>query len=471
MPDDTSQDVLVVGGGLAGLASAAALADAGLAVTVLEAKSRPGGRATSFVDPRTGELIDNCQHVSMGCCTSFDAFCRLVGIDDLMRTQNELYFIARDGVINRFAASYLPAPLHLAPALRRLSYLDKYAVRSIARALRSLVRETESDESRSFLDWLRDQQQTAVAIDRFWKVVLISALSETLAHIDIGYARKVMVDSFLANRRGWLVRIPCVPLHQLYGEKLLSWFHSRGCTIRTGVNIQRLEQANGRITTAHSRDGSRFRASDFVTAVPVDRIATLLPQTPATSAALKCLEQFEAAAITSVHLWYDRPITRLPHAVLVDRRCQWLFNRSLLQPDVHSDQHGFYYQVVISATHESRNPSADETIEEVTRELTEVFSAAAEARLLHARVVCERRAVFSPRPGIEVARLSQQSTFANLQFAGDWTRTGWPATMESAVRSGFIAAENILRLHGRSDRVLPPDQHVPWLSRWLLGVS
>jgi uncharacterized protein with NAD-binding domain and iron-sulfur cluster len=176
----------------------------------------------------------------------------------------------------------------------------------------------------------------------------------------------------------------------------------------------------------------------------------------------------ESAPISSVHLWFDRAITDLPHAVLIGRLSQWMFNRTLLQGDA-SESHSHYYQVVISASRELQGRSQEQIIQEVLGDLTEIWPEAAKARLQSGRVVTEHRAVFSVMAGAEAFRPSQQSPINNLLLAGDWTRTGWPATMEGAVRSGYLAAENVLAKMGRQAAVLQPDLPVSRLTRLLLG--
>ena len=195
--------VVIVGGGLAGLAAAAALGERGLAVTLLESRPRWGGRASSFADLATGESIDNCQHVHLGCGTNFRHFCRTVGIEPFFVREESLTFVAPDGRMSRFAAAPLPAPLHLFPSLLRLPYLSLSEKMRLARGLRQLAGfDPAACGDETFLHWLQHHGQSPALIERFWHVVLVSALSETLDRIDIAHARKVFVDAFLANRRG-----------------------------------------------------------------------------------------------------------------------------------------------------------------------------------------------------------------------------------------------------------------------------
>jgi squalene-associated FAD-dependent desaturase len=470
---------IIVGGGLAGLAAAAALAERGVQVKLLESRPRLGGRAGSFVDAQTQTQIDNCQHVSMGCCTNFNHFCSTTGLAESFREERELYFIGPDGETNRFAASALPAPLHLWSAFRGLRYLNNRDRRQLAKGLRALARSVEqSSAEESFDAWLQRHDQTPAAIERFWNVVLVSALSETLDRIDVWHARKVFVDAFLANRDGWKVRIPTVPLDELYGGRLTEWLTRRGAEIRILAGVEALVIEDNRIANVVLRNGEALSGDHFIVAVPHDRLLSLLPESLAAHRQFEGCQRLESAPISSVHLWFDRPITALPHAVPVCRLSQWVFNRSLLQ-SVHqaprADKTGnssssWYYQVVISASRELRDMSSDEAIARVVAELTEIWPEAAQAQVVHSRLVTEHKAVFSVLPGVEALRPEQQSPIGNLQIAGDWTKTGWPGTMESAVRSGYLAAENVLRRLGRFESVLQPDLPVARLSRFLLGL-
>ncbi|QDU35904.1 15-cis-phytoene desaturase [Maioricimonas rarisocia] len=461
--------VIVVGGGLAGLAAAVAIADAGVPVLLLESRPRLGGRASSFVDQKTGELIDNCQHVAMGCCTNLHDFCRRLGLDDLLRTESSLTFIGPEGQQSRFAAGLLPAPLHLAGAFAKLRFLTWGEKLSLARALNALARDTTAADQ-SFADWLRAHGQTERLMERFWSVVLVSALSETLDRIDVAYARKVFVDGFMTHRDGWTVQIPQAPLDELYGSRVTHWLQARGGAVRLQSGAAELTAENGHVRSVRLRSGDEITADEFVLAVPCERVAGLVPESLQSDTTVTSLSRLEAAPISSVHLWFDREITKLPHAVLVGRLSQWLFNRHRILKR-GSGHESYEYQVVISASRMLAGDAREDTIAKVVAELADIWPDVSEARLQHARVVTEHRAVFSVTPGAERLRPGQQSPIPNLQFAGDWTRTGWPATMEGAVRSGYLAAENVLERLGQPRRILCDDLPCSRWSQWLLGLT
>ena len=519
-----AEHVVIIGGGLAGLAAAAALGERGMQVTLCEARPRWGGRASSFVDQTTGESIDNCQHVALGCCTNFRHFCRTIGIDRFFCREKTLVFIGPDGRASRMTAWPLPAPLHLLPSFAGLEFLswnDKYR---LARGLSALSRtDLATCEGVTFLDWLRRHGQTAAAIERFWHVVLVSALSESLDRIDVGHARKVFVDAFLANCHGWEVWLPTVPLDGLYGARLAEWFAARNVAARLQcaakrVVVERRTGSHWRAVEVELRSGERIAAEHVILAVPQNLVLALVPDELQTDRHFAGIGQLETAPISSVHLWFDRPITDLRHATFVGRLSQWLFNRSAIQGADESDSEMqdalgsgapqdalthprtnvrgsptnapgsptntpgslgeirnpdrqlHYYQVVISAARDVVGRAKEETICTVVEELAGVWPVVREARLVHSRLVTEHKAVVSMLPGVDSLRPQQQSPVGNLQLAGDWTQTGWPGTMEGAVRSGYLAAENVLRQCGRPERLVQPDLPTALLSKLMFGL-
>ncbi|HVS38537.1 MAG TPA: hydroxysqualene dehydroxylase HpnE [Gemmataceae bacterium] len=446
-----TERVVVIGAGLAGLAAAAALAPRGFQVALLESRGRLGGRAGSFLDAASGQLLDACQHVSMGCCTNFAHFRRTLGLDPLFQTQPQLFFMTPDRRVSPFAADRLPAPLHLARAFLRAHYLRLADKARIAWGL-ACLRLAPPDADPPFRDWLQRHGQNARTIDRFWGVVLTSALNESPERVGLRYARKVFVDGFLRHRRGFEVELPTVPLGRLYGDELRGWLDRHGVQLHLGRPARAIHLKDGLVSHIELRDGETIAADRYIAAVPFDRLLDLLPlEAVKDIPAFGGLHHLETSPIASVHFWYDRPITSLPHVVLVDCVGQWLFNRGEVAPGEH------YVQVVVSAARPFRGLGHEEIRRRIAEELTRLFPAAAEAKLLRGRAVTEHAATFSAVPGVDQWRPTQASPIANLFLAGDWTATGWPATMEGAVRSGYLAAEAILARCGKPERLVQPD--------------
>jgi squalene-associated FAD-dependent desaturase len=462
--------VVVIGGGLAGLAAAVALGSSGCRVDLFEARRWLGGRAASFRDPTTGELVDHCQHVSMGCCTNLADFCRRTGMNAFFRRDRTLHFVGPDGRQYPLqAAAWLPAPLHLMRGFWSLKYLSIRDRVQIARAMWKLMRLRVVDDDRgpTVGQWLDEQGQSANAIERFWGVILVSALGERLDRASLAAARKVLVDGFLAAREAYTIEIPEAPLSTLYGERLQSWFAAHQVAVHLNTPIREVTCDAGPVVI--QADGARLRPDFVVIALPWSKIGDLLPAEIASQWAwLGAIGSLGAAPITGVHLWFDRPLTALPHAVLVGRLSQWIFNRGQRATE---SAVGHYYQVVISASRELAGRDRGEIVAEVCGELAAIWPAAAAAKLLHARVVTEHAAVFSARPGLDRLRPPQQTSTPGLFLAGDWTATLWPATMESAVRSGYLAAEAILKSVGRPRPFLVADLPRGLLARLLIKTA
>jgi squalene-associated FAD-dependent desaturase len=445
-----NSSVVVVGGGLSGLAAAVGLAAHGARVTVLEARNRLGGRAGSFTDASTGQMVDACQHVSMGCCTNLAHFLRTVGVAHFLEPQPKLYFVTPDGRASVFKADPWPAPLHLGRALAGAHYLTPLEKLRVGYGLvRLLCARATADPP--LLPWLLKHKQTRRTIDRFWGIVLVSALNETVDRVGLKYAQKVFRDGFVRHRDAFTVHVPRVPLGRLYGDELRAWLSAHNVTLRESASVRALHGSAEGITGAELRDGATLTADRFVLAVPFDRVCDLLPPELAALPYFAGARELAPSPITSVHLWYDRPALKLPHAVLVDCLSQWVFDRGETSPGE------FYLQVVVSAARDLKGLGRDEIQRRVAEELARVFPGLRAANVLRGRVVTEHTATFSAVPGVDKWRVPQGSPVPNLAVAGDWTDTGWPATMEGAVRSGYLAAEALLARAGVRARLVQPD--------------
>ncbi|WP_145168326.1 hydroxysqualene dehydroxylase HpnE [Rubripirellula lacrimiformis] len=501
---DRKRSVVIVGGGLAGLSAADALVAAApgeLDITVIEAKRSLGGRAGSFTDPQSGTVVDYCQHVAMGCCTNFIALMKRHGLADQMKRFDRLTFLHPGHPPSPFQPSrWLPAPLHLMSALAGLRYLSAAQKRQIRRGLWKLMRTKPAVIERlTASQWLTQEGQDPATIRLFWDVILVSALGDESNRVSMAAARKVFIDGFAAARGASDVHVPTRPLSELIGQSLASSIAQRGVRLVCHCPIDRLEPSEtSEVPTdgmhggvAWSVDGHPYRADDVIAAVPWYRIESLVQslddsiqqgdrskgQDPSVVAGssndggrLDRWGQFPSSPITGLHLWTDRPIMTLPHAVMVGTLSQWVF-RSPCDFDRSSESSNddrYYYQVVVSASRQTRSMSQQDLVDTVWAELVHAFPAAASAQCLAHRVVTDPRSVFSVTPDVQRCRPPARTALPWLHLAGDWIDTGWPATMEGAVISGRLAASEVLLRLG-----LPPcpvDAGLPrgWLARRLI---
>lgn len=468
-PEPPRPHVAIVGGGLAGEAAASRLVGKGLRLTLLESRPRLGGRACSFLDPATGESIDNCQHISMGCCVNFADFCRRVGTRHLFKIVDELLFVDESGTVSRMKANRLPAPLHLAASLPSAAYLTPIERARVAFGLICL-RFARPSPTESFADWLARHGQTRRTIDRYWATVLVSALNERLDRMDVGLARKVFLDGFMRNRRGYVMEIPLVPLGELNGTRVASWLSARGVDVRLGTGVRAIEiDAEGGVVGVRLRNGERLAADFVVSAVPFDRVSALFDdQARLKLPMLADVDAIEPSPITGIHLWFDRPVCPFEHVAIVGKTIDWVFDHTRLQ-NRGGENGGQYLQIVVSASRELAEKTNEAIVSTVLADLASLWPETATAKLLKSRVVTEHAATFAVRPGIEALRPSQRTPIDGLFLAGEWTATGWPSTMEGAVRSGYLAAEGILEDLGRPETLLRPDLPGGRLSRLLLG--
>jgi len=282
-------------------------------------------------------------------------------------------------------------------------------------------------------EWLREKKQTPRAVERFWRQVLVSAINEELDRMAAAHGLQVLYLGFLANSRSYEMGVPRVPLGKLYSAEAWAPYEYVKFAYKASVPPFEIEDGVAR--------NAAIRADAYVLAVPFERVSALAAQLPLD------LSAFTHSPITGIHLWFDRKVTDLPHATLLDRTIQWMYNKD----------GGRHIQLVVSASRGLTEMPRGEVIEMALRELKEFFPNVAEAKLERAHVVKEVRATFSAAPGLEERRPLQSTEVRNLFLAGDWTRTGWPATMEGAVRSGYLAAEAVLKGFGSQQRFLVPD--------------
>lgn len=454
-------DLAVVGGGLAGLSAACALANSGYHVHLIERRPYVGGRASSYEHPGTGEVVDNCQHVLLGCCTNLIAFYHQLGVADQIRWFNRITFIVPGGRQSLLRPGSLPAPLHNGLAFLRSSALSLADKVAISRGMMSFLRGVPADGRENFASWLARHGQTRRAIDRFWNPVLVSALNEELDRVSVHYAAMVFRTSFMQSEQAGWMGVPAIPLSELYSHAV-GFIQSHGGQVSLRISVDSFQYDELRRRWRIGFEGGNVEADAVVLAVPFESMQKLVPLLPppagGTSESLvEQLGHFQHSPITGIHLWFDREITDLDHAVLLDTTIQWMYNKTRLQPQRRAEDVGSYLELVVSASKTLVPMSRQEIIDLAVRELAEFFPIVRQAKLLKAAVVKEVRATFSVTPGLDAYRPGPVTVWPGIFLAGDWTATGWPSTMEGAVRSGNLAAEAVTRAAEKPQKFMQPD--------------
>ncbi len=461
----------VVGAGVAGMSAACALAEAGLRVQLVERRGYLGGRASSYLHPGVGEVIDNCQHVLFGCCTNLVGFYKRIGVADKIHWTDEMTMIEPGGRRSRlgplkFGPIQLPAPLHSAPSFlsaNAFSFQDKIA---LGRAIRAMMRpRAMTDTGESLGDWLRQHKQTEGAMNRFWRLVIASALNADIDSIAVPYAAKVIRELFLNSSEAGNMGMSTVPLSELYAP-VTRYLEARRGSVLLNTTVEGAEWDEELSQWILQTRSGELRTDLVVVALPFEAAAKLLPGLPPAEGAdqlAKKIEQHEHWPICSVHLWFDRDITELEHAVLLDREVHWMYNQSRLQ----TGREGHYIELVVSASRSFADLSREQAIALALKELAEFFPRVKDAKLEKFAFVKEVRATFGVPPGIDSARPSAISPWPNLFFAGDWMATGWPSTMESAARSGHLAAEAVCKVIGEPQTLLEADLKPRGLMRFV----
>jgi zeta-carotene desaturase len=330
--------------------------------------------------------------------------------------------------------------MHIAGSFLSLSFLNFGEKLALARAMKAIERERgRADLDRiSMRQWLEEKRQPPRVIERFWRQVLVSAINEELDRMAAAHGFQVFWLGFLASKTSHEMGVPAVPLGKLYSSE--AWKRIGNVEIRLRTPVSRIAIRDG-VAHAAAAGEHEIRGDYFIGAVPFERIGALIPELGIDVSA------FEHSPITGIHLWFDRPVTDLPHATLLDRTVQWMFNK----------HEGRYIQLVVSASRSLTEMPRAEVLALALKELAEFFPAAAHAKLEKAHVVKEVRATFSAKPGLAAHRPGNRTAIPNLFLAGDWTKSGWPATMEGAVRSGYLAAEAVAAAAGSTQRFIVPD--------------
>ena len=448
MSESSAFDVVVIGAGFAGLSAAVRAAGRGARVLVVEAKSRLGGRATAFTDRETGELVDNGQHILLGCYRETFSFLAAVGAADRVRLQSQLAvtMVDRTGRLSRLACPALPAPLHLVAGVlewEALSWPDRLSVLGMARPLKLARRELRGDAAvkaaspgETVTAWLERNGQTPRLREMLWDPLALAALNQPPSQAAAPAFARVLAEMFGPDPASAAIALPTQPLHLMYAEPARHWLETHGCRVLTGAPAK--VRIGGDRGLAVETAAGRWTTGSVISAVPWFAFGELFDDVPAELTAIAHgAAQMAASPIVTVNLWFDRPVIDEPFIGLPGRTMQWVFDKRAVFGAESS-----HLSLVSSGAAQMVGAAYDELITLAYQELLDALPRVRAATLKRATVVREPRATFSLAPG-QPARPDLMTPIKGFLLAGDWIATGLPATIESAVRSGHRAADLI----------------------------
>ncbi len=435
--NDRRRRIVVVGGGLAGLAAAVEATDRGAAVTLLERRPRLGGATWSF--EHRGISFDNGQHVFMRCCEAYRWFLERIGSAGDVRLQRRLDVpvLRPGGPVGAIRRTAGPAPLHLAASLLTYPHMSRRRRLGVTRAALALRRldpdDTELDRT-TFGDWLMARGQDAEALETFWDLIVLPTVNVPAAQASLKLAAMVFRTGLLTSAGAGDIGWSRVPLSVLHGDAARRTVEAGGSVVRTGAAVRGVCTGTGGRPVVET-DGGPIEADAVVVAVPHEAVGGILP--PGTVPGQDDLGDLGVSPIVNVHLVYDRPVMGLPMAAGVGSDVEFVFDHT--EAGGLDDGRQCLTISLSAATSYIGRRSAD-LIEHFSAEMARLLPAAAGARVTDSIVTRERAATFFGAPGTHRLRAGPRTALAGVFLAGAWCDTGWPATMEGAVRSGVEAA-------------------------------
>jgi hydroxysqualene dehydroxylase len=442
-----ARDVVVIGGGFAGLSAGVALAEAGFRVALLEGKPALGGRAYSFPDAESGDLVDNGQHVLMGCYHQTLDFLAKIGTREQLLVHRNLEIEMHDGPGRQacLSTASLPAPFHMVAGLMRYQHLSMAERLAAVRAGMRLMSMRRFASARlklmtvsEFMDLTKQSWQ---ARRTFWYPLAIATLNERPELASAALLAEVMKRAFFSRRNDSAFLYSRVGLSDLYCTAARAFIEQRDGVVACRAIVDSLEMADDLVAAVRLRDGTNLQATNFVAAVPPPQLLRLLPKVMA-GALFPQLDTLKSSPIICVHVWLDREVTGSAFVGFAGTTTQWLFNKRRIFSE-HGALHSGYLSFVISGARELVELPNDDLLKMVMNDLSAMIPAATKANLLKALVLKEKHATFGPDPASDAVRPPVQTTVPNFFLAGDWIQTGLPATIESAVIAGRTAASAI----------------------------
>ncbi|MBI4417391.1 MAG: FAD-dependent oxidoreductase [Ignavibacteriales bacterium] len=441
-------DVLIIGGGISGLSAAVELSSRGASVLLLEQRPHLGGRTYSFKDRKTGDSVDNGQHLLMGCYHETRRYLEIIDSAHLAELQKNLridFIHAKKGSA-ALKCLALPAPLHVLSGLLRLktlSFANRLKLLRIGTELLAASSVKESELASLTVDqWLEKCGQPEENRKYLWDIIAVGSLNDETSKVSALLFYRVLKAAFLGNRLNASLLVPRVGLSELLVHPAEEYLKQKGVVIRKGAEVQKIEGGrDGVMAVVCNR--RREKARSYISAIPYFALQSVLVDSFKSSPSLARLSRFQSSPIITLHLWFDRTVMEQEFVAVLDSTVQWIFNKSALLGIQRKDQQ---LSLVISAASKIVNLPKERLVRIALNELSELLPHTREARLVHSLVIKEKRATFSPVPDVISLRPGTRSGIPNLFLAGDWTDTGFPATIEGAVMSGRKAVEEVFSL-------------------------
>ena len=438
--------IAVIGGGLAGITAAIALAESGADVTLLEARPRLGGATCSF--SRDGLTVDTGQHIFLGCCSAYRGLLDRLGMTGHTTLQDrfDVTVLAPGGRKARLRRTALPGPLHMLPALGRYPFLSRTERASVARpalAMRFVDPADPAADTQRFGDWLARRGQSERTRRALWDLFSVSALNIAGDDASLALAAVVVKTGLLGKNNAADIGVPTLPLGELHGDAGATLLAKLGGQVALSTKVSAIEPVSGGGFRIALAQGDPVTADAVVLAVPHEKAAPLIPAGALPEQTVAGWAGLGASPIVNVHVIYDRPVMDLPFVAAIDSPVQWVFDRTKISAMDRPGQQ--YLAISLSAADQFADTPVAELQEQFLPALAELFPAARDARVTEFFVTRERRATFRQTPGSGALRPKTATARPGLVLAGAWTDTGWPDTMEGAVRSGLAAAAELRR--------------------------
>ncbi len=437
--------IIIIGGGFAGLAAAVDLAEQGQRVLLLERRSFLGGRAYSLRDKITGDTVDNGQHLMMGCYHHTLNFLNKIGASDKLKFQPSprVDFIHPTLGQVSFICPDLPAPLHLLAGLSRLktlSWADRLKALRVGLSLKFMNGSRQRLANISVKQWLDELGQSEQIQANFWNPMALATLNERPEIASADMFAEVIEQAFMRKKSDSTMVVSRVGLSELYTEDATKFIEAHGGEVRLNASVKNIEIENGAIKSVLLSNDERLEAVTVISSVPYFILKEMLDEV-LIDEHFPAVKNFVSAPIVSINLWYENPVTDVEFVGLLDSPIEWVFNKNAIGGAPNSGlQH---LALVISGAHEAAKMTKESLVELAVAEINKHFPNAKKQSFVHSYVIKEQHATISHTVGIAAQRPSQQTGINGFYLAGDWTATGLPATIESAVMSGQRCAEYV----------------------------